>query len=46
MNHLRYEGFGPDDIYVSEIDDDYDDEGSTPPFSSEEPSAELQVPCG
>ena len=26
-NHLRYEGSGPDDIYVSDVDDDYDDAG-------------------
>ena len=35
-NHLRYEGFGPDDIYVSDVDDGFDDNGSHPPISSEE----------
>ena len=32
-NHLHYEGLGPDDIYVSDVDDDIDGYGSIPPIS-------------
>ena len=41
-NHLRYEGSGPDDIYVSDVDDDYDDAGP----DQWDQSGNLGVPCG
>ena len=44
-NHLRYAGSGPDDIHLSDVDDDIDDNGSIPPNSGEEAS-HMEVPCG
>ena len=45
-NHLRYEGLGPDDIYVSDVDDKQDDSGSHPPISSADHAFNEEVPCG
>ena len=43
-NHLRYEGPGPDDIYVSDIDDDYDD--AVPMNLYWDHIGHVGVPCG
>ena len=43
-NHLRYEGPGPDDIYVSDVDDEYDDAG--PMNLHWDHIGHVGVPCG
>ena len=41
----RYADSGPDDTYISDVDDDIDDNRSIPPNSREEIS-HMEVPCG
>ena len=43
-NHLRYAGSGPDDIYISDVDDEYDDAGLSDQHLDQD--CAIGVPCG